>query len=332
MCSIIEEFIEEAGSVWVAVSAGLFLLFVTAFLALGARYVLYMATQGKKYTEERLLELQTDAGVLTKGQVESWPKQPVEITSRDGLRLRGMLIEPESTVERLIILVHGFTASSTYMFHFVEPFRRRGWAVLLIDQRYHGKSEGHYATYGFEEKHDLDRWVEWAVTRYGASIHLGLLGQSMGGGTVLEYASINKVAQFIVADCPYSDVRELLEYQIRWLHHFPPYPLLWFVNGLMRRRAGFSLDDVKPIRSVEAAPVPIMFVHGADDKFVPTYMSEKMFAVRKGKKKLLIVPGAAHARAFFEDRDLYEREMMAFVEEALVNPVPETGEDLREEG
>lgn len=274
-------------------------------------------TRAKRHDDEACLKAQQELGLLDKEDYRRLQKQQVEIKSSDGLRLHAVLLEGDTSQNRVMILVHGYTASSAWMLHLSIPFIRRGWTVLLVDQRSHGQSEGTYATYGRYEKDDLDHWVRWVIDRYGNSVTVGMLGQSMGGSTVLEYAAINEHVKFIIADCPYSDVRELMRHLMSRPINWPMRPLWLLVDRKLQRRAGFRMQDVSPINAIRNCSIPVMFVHGSEDNFVPTWMSKAMFAAKQGIKKLLIVEGAAHGRAYPTDKDLYEREMFSFIEEAL---------------
>jgi hypothetical protein len=292
-------------------------------LAVGTSYSLVtyacqLMTRAKKHSKQQCLELQREAGLLPPEWLEELNRRQLEITSQDNLTLRGWLLPGKQPVERVMIMVHGYTVSASWMLHFALPFLERGWTVLLVDQRAHGASEGRYATYGFMEKYDLDAWISWVVGQYGEEAVIGLLGQSMGGATVLEYAAINQRACFIVADCAYSDMGQLIKHQMGHLHHLPVHPLYRLVDIRLHHQAGFRMQDVSPLRAVVDRPdLPVMFVHGDRDDFVPTQMSLDMYQAKSGKKKLLLVPGAGHARAFFTDRELYAREMFAFIDDAL---------------
>ena len=160
-------------------------------------------------------------------------------------------------------------------------------------------------------------WIKWLVERNGPNVTIGIHGVSMGGGTVLEYAAINRYAKFIIADCPYSDMYELIKYQIRNRNHLPAYPLIYVIDAMLARFAGFRMRDVSPINAVKESETPVMFIHGRDDDFVPAYMSERMYETKKGRKKLLMIDGAEHGEAYEKDAQKYKEEMMSFVEEAL---------------
>jgi fermentation-respiration switch protein FrsA (DUF1100 family) len=247
-------------------------------------------------------------------------KEEVKINSHDNLQLHGFYIpyfRSQDETVKTIILVHGYSVSSAYMLHYLRTFLEHGWDILLIDQRGHGQSEGKYASYGFHEKFDLDRWVSWVQQRNGRDSIIGLLGVSMGAGTVLEYAAINQDAKFIIADCPYSDLNELIKYQIWQRAHLPSFPLINAVNVMLSQKVGFTLQDVSPINAIKDQEIPIMFIHGSEDTFVPTYMSEDLYKAKKGKKKLLIVGGAGHGNSYMKNDLLYEKEMWLFIDEVL---------------
>ncbi len=297
-------------------------------LAIGASQSLVgiafeQATRARRQTNRQCLDEQETAGVLKRGELTGLVRKRVEIESEDGLRLRGWLLPTEMPVEKVIILVHGYTARASWMLHLALPFLARNWTALLVDQRSHGASEGRYATYGYREKYDLRRWVNWVVQQFGDHVAIGVLGQSMGGGTVLEYAALNRWADFIIADCAYSDMRRLLRYQVSHLHRLPPSPLLQLLDRRLRKAAGFCMDDVCPLEAVrDLEHLPVMFIHGGRDDFVPTEMSLEMYEQKRGEKQLLIVPEAGHVRSYIVDPVTYQEQMFSFISKALGQAAP----------
>ncbi|MGI6357154.1 MAG: alpha/beta hydrolase [Bacillota bacterium] len=295
-------------------------------LAIGASqslvaYAFEQVTRARRQTNRQCLEAQEAAGVIRRDKLAGLVRRRVEIWSEDGLRLRGWLLPGEVPIRKVIILVHGYTACSSWMVHLALPFVARNWTALLIDQRSHGASEGRYATYGHWEKYDLRRWVNWVVQQYGDHVVIGLLGQSMGGGTVLQYAALNRWVDFIVADCAYSDMRRLIKHQISNLHRLPPSPLLQLLDRRLQRTAGFRMQDVCPLLAIrDQEQLPVMFIHGGKDDFVPTEMSIEMYEQKRGKKQLLIVPEAGHVQSYMVDPITYERQLFAFIAEAIGEP------------
>lgn len=274
----------------------------------------------KLTNEEDMFREQIDRGLIDQRYYESLNKEEVYITSKDGLKLRGIYIESEKYSNKTMIFVHGITVGLIWSIKYIDMFIKRGWNVLIYDQRRHAMSEGKYSTYGYYEKEDLDLWVNWLIDKKGKEEIIGLHGESMGAATVLQYAAINKYVKFIIADCGFSDLRELLERKVRDDYHGLLYPIIKLSNLRAKRKAKFKFEWVSPIEVVKNAEIPMMFIHGDKDKFVPWDMSIKMYEAKiKGVKKLYIAEGAAHARSIEVDKDRYENEVMEFVNQVLEN-------------
>mgnify|MGYP000845316418 FL=1 len=293
---------------------GLLVLGVVLYLL--SLYTFNAMTRNEKYPEVTNYTIVTSKGVFT--NLDQLNKEEVSIVSHDNLVLSGSYLPNSEPSKKTIVLVHGYRVYSSYMLQYVGTFLDKGWNVLLMDQRSHGKSEGKFASYGYHEKQDLDRWVNWLIEKHGKDATIGLLGVSMGGGTVLEYLAINKYVKFVIADCPYSDLKELMHYQLWQLNHVPPFPVLNILDLMLKKRIKFKLADVSPLEAVKDSELPVMFVHGSNDNYVPTYMSKKMYDAKKGTKKLLIIDGAVHANAYGVNQELYEKEMWLFIEEAIL--------------
>lgn len=275
------------------------------------------ATLDRRSTVEECFNRIEKDGLYSRVEFEKLPREEIELKSHDNLTLRGTFIKEFKDSKKVMIIVHGYTSTHAWASQFLKMFFKEGFNVLLIDQRSHGRSEGKYATYGYYEKYDLDLWVNWVKNKVGEDAVIGLHGQSMGGGTVLQYAAINKYVSFIIADCPYSDGIELMKHQFKKLNRLPTFPFLYFTDLRFRRLAKFSIKDISPINAIRNSDIPIMFIHGSKDNFVPTYMSEEMYKAKKGYKKLLIIEGAVHATAYGTNKELYEKEVHEFLEEIL---------------
>ncbi|GGH38250.1 alpha/beta hydrolase [Paenibacillus segetis] len=275
-------------------------------------------TQMKLQTHKDMFDYLESTGVYTKERFESLNKHEVHVTSRDGLKLSGYVLESYPKSPRWVIIVHGYTVSLFVSTQYIDMFQQQDFNILLIDQRRHGMSEGKYTTYGFEEKYDVEVWVQWILEHYGDHCVIGLHGQSFGGGTVLEYLSIaNPHVKFVVADCPYSDLTELMHYQLTVLNKIPAFPLLSLVDRYMQWKAGFRLRQVSPLKAVEHSRLPVLFIHGTKDLYVPTHMSQDLYNHKPEPKRLLLVEDAVHGNAFGVDPKRYIHEVHTFIDEAL---------------
>ncbi|ANS76906.1 peptidase S15 [Paenibacillus yonginensis] len=291
-------------------------LLITVITRYGFRQVTQMRLY--RYPDENLLDYLLRTGVFTKEKYESMASREVQTTSIDGLRLNAQLFLPYPGSKRWAIIAHGYTMSLRSSLQFGALFEEKGFNLLLIDHRRHGKSQGKYTTYGFLEKHDLEAWVNWLLEQYGRDIQIGLHGQSLGGATVLEYLSMaDPAVKFAVADCPYSDLNKLIRYQLAKIIRLPSFPFIRLLNRELQTKAGFRLEQVSPIRSVKQTTLPVLFIHGSADRYVPPAMSQEMFEAKPGPKRLVLIPGAAHATSYQKDPRRYKEELQAFIDECL---------------
>ncbi|ELC8443593.1 alpha/beta hydrolase [Clostridium perfringens] len=254
---------------------------------------------------------------------DSVHKEDITLKSFDGLNLTSTLIMNEKPTNKFIVLVHGVSICYVGSLKYFDIFYKNGFNVLIVNQRRHGKSEGKYSTYGFYEKYDVNMWIEYLKSRFGDDIVLGLHGESMGAGTVMETIPLNNSIKFVIEDCGYSNFYELIGFQIT--HGFKNKivrkilrPSLIFADWFMKIKAKFSMKKIVPIDIVASTTLPMMFIHGKEDYFVPWYMSVDLFNAKvKGYKELYLVEGAEHAESIEVNKLLYEKRVMNFIEKAL---------------
>jgi len=212
----------------------------------------------------------------------------------------------------IAILCHGFCQSKYRSLTYAEIFLRLGFIVIIYDHRNHGLSGKAYTTMGYYEKFDLKKLVDWCYDTYGPDCQIVTHGESMGAATVLLHLGIDNRVVCTIADCAYSDLKELLIHQFKYYYHMPKFliPLESLVTYL---RAGFRFADVSPISVVSRTEKPVLFIHGKKDNYVPTEMSKKMYACKKNNKALYLVANAGHTKSCATNRKGYEEKVVRFI-------------------
>ena len=249
-------------------------------------------------------------------QIRSMPQEKIEIKSYDGLTLRGTYYEyaPDATVE---LLFHGYRGNAERdLCGGIERCFALGRSVIIIDQRAGGKSDGHIITFGIREHRDCLTWIDYAAERFGADRKIVIGGVSMGAATVVMAAG-EKLPPNVVcamADCGYSSTEDILKKVIRQIN-LP----VWLMYPLIRLGGivygGFDVKKGSPMEAAKHATVPIVFLHGDADDFVPHDMSVKVHEVCVSPKKMVTIKGAGHGLAFPVDRKGYVEALREFEQE-----------------
>ncbi|MGU8239203.1 alpha/beta hydrolase [Clostridium perfringens] len=298
------------------------ILVIVFFLATGL-YIFKSTVTRKLHDIEKSYTRYVENNLFDEALYNSASKEDITLKSFDGLNLTSTLIMNENPTNKFIILVHGVSICYVGSLKYFDIFYKNGFNLLIVNQRRHGKSEGKYSTYGFYEKYDVNMWIEYLKSRFGNDIILGLHGESMGAGTVMETIPLNDSIKFVIEDCGYSNFHELIGFQITHAYKNRLVrkilrPSLIFANFFMKTKAKFSMKKIVPIDIVSSTSLPMMFIHGKEDYFVPWYMAVDLYKAKtKGYKELYLVEGAKHAEALEVNKILYEKKIMTFIEKAL---------------
>jgi fermentation-respiration switch protein FrsA (DUF1100 family) len=251
---------------------------------------------------------------------DAQPFEEMTLRADDGLRLRGYYLPAPAPTTKAVILAHGYSGRAHDMATFARFYYERfGFNGLMPDARGHGASEGDYIGFGWPERKDYLRWIATLVARLGPEAQIALHGVSMGAGTVMMTSGEDLPPQVkcVIEDCGYTSAKDELGYQLRRLYRLPPFPFLGAASIVCRVRAGYFFGQASALRQVAKTRVPIFFIHGADDAFVPTAMVYPLHDACPTAKELLIVPGAAHGLAHATDPAGYERAVAAFLRRSI---------------
>lgn len=250
------------------------------------------------------------------------PHSDVWQTSFDGLRLHATYFPAGEKQERtkMVICFHGYTSQgmSDYI-GLSDYYQKRGFAMLLPDARAHGVSEGEYIGFGCLDRQDALGWIRWAIEELGEETEILLHGTSMGAATLLMLSGLSLPEQVkgIVSDCGFTSPKEVFTHVLHSMYHLPAFPLIPGADLVNRKLAGYGMDECNAKREVEKAKVPILFIHGEADTFVPCSMCDEIYEHCASPKSRLIVAGAAHAESYYKDMENYERALTEFIGQVM---------------
>lgn len=239
--------------------------------------------------------------------IRSMPHEDLEVKSFDGLTLRGKYYEYKAGAP-IELLFHGYKGNAERdLSGGVERCFRLGRNAILIDQRAGGSSDGHVISFGINERRDCHTWVNYVIEHFGNDVKLIIGGVSMGAATVMMAAGdpLPKNVIGVLADCGYTSAEEIIKKVVKDMK-LPVWLFYPFIKLGARIFGGFDLEETSPMEAMKKCTLPIVFVHGDTDDFVPYDMSVRLHeACASEKKTLITIKGAGHGLAYPADKDGY---------------------------
>lgn len=268
----------------------------------------------KKKDDQFIFTRELKAGRFILENFESLPKRKVSIASSFGYSIKAVLVEPQQS-SRYIIFTHGVTENKVNSIKYMNLFLKRGFNAVIYDHRRHGESGGKTTSYGHYEKFDLKSVVDWLKKEKGENLLLGIHGESMGAATMLMYAGmLEDGVNFYIADCPFSNFKDQLCYQLKKESRLPLSLLIPIGDLFLRFRDKYSISDVSPISVIEHIQHPILFIHSKKDDYILPSMTKALFEQKKGPKMLYLAENGRHAQSLNENKEEYEKAIDEFLQ------------------
>lgn len=243
-------------------------------------------------------------------------------TSADGLKLVANYLEAPSPSNTTIILAHGYRGKSgkVEMAGLARMYNQKfGYNVLMPDARAHGESEGKNIGFGWPERKDYVQWTKQVLNKNGDDTEIVLHGVSMGSSTVLMTSAekLPKQVKSIIADCGYTSMDAELSYQLKTMFHLPKFPIIPTASLINKVKEGFFFSEASAINAVAETDLPIFYIHGDSDAFVPTSMVEELYDATKSYKEKWVAKGAEHGQAFTVEPETYEEKVRQFLTKTM---------------
>lgn len=237
------------------------------------------------------------------------------ITSDDGLKLTGYYIPAQLPSSKTVIMAHGYKSKAIDNLKYAKIFYEMGYNILMPDARGHGDSEGDYIGFGWPERKDYQLWIQKVIKTVGEDSQIALFGISMGGATVMMVSGeeIPDQVKVVIDDCGYTSVDEELSFQLKQIYKLPSFPLINTTSILTDLLCGYNFYEASAVKQVKKNKLPMLFIHGGDDNFVPTKMVYQVYEACQAEKDILIVEGAGHGMSYMIAPVLYKEKITEFV-------------------
>lgn len=253
---------------------------------------------------------------------DNWLKahhaQDVFTTASDGVKLHALWIPAENS-RGTVLMAHGYRSTMLLDFHLpFELFHQLGFNILVPEQRTHGKSGGRFITFGVKESRDMEQWIHYHNNHFSENPMM-LYGISMGASTMLYLADrkLPENVKGIIADCGFTSPKEIISIVYRKVLRLPATISVWICGIFAKLIAKFDFWSCDTRKSLRNSRLPVLLIHGEEDRFVPCQMTIQAYEACTSQKQLLIVPGAEHGLSFLTDGLHYTASVIDFLKENI---------------
>ena len=227
----------------------------------------------------------------------------LKVADAPGERVHGWWLPATSAESATLLYLHGARWNLSNNLFRIQRLQRMGFAVLAIDYRGFGRSDGELPS---EAQAYADAQAAWDRLRAlePDPQRRFLYGHSLGGAVAIELATRNDDVAGLIVESTFTSMREMAE-----VMGYGNYPIAAVLTQ--------HFDSSAKMARVAA---PVLFVHGAADRFVPAAMSERLYAAAREPKRLLLLEGAGHSNATLVAFDRYQaavRDLLAAARRAV---------------
>lgn len=234
--------------------------------------------------------------------------EEVEISADDGIVLVGHWY-PCENAKRIVISMHGWRSSWELDFGMIAEFwHNNGCSILFAEQRGQNNSGGEYMSFGLSERFDCRGWINWVNENLSPRIPIYLAGISMGATTVLMTTGMDLPENIhgVMADCGFTSPHEIWKHVSNNNLHIPYSLRAFFADEMFRKKVNMRTNEYSTIDAIKECKIPVLFIHGTNDRFVPVQMTYQNYVACSSEKRLLVVPGADHGMSYFTEKKKYE--------------------------
>ena len=238
------------------------------------------------------------------------------IINPEGRQLHAIFAAAAQPTDKTAVIVHGYTDNAIRMLMIGYLYNKDlNYNIFLPDLQDNGLSEGPAIQMGWKDRLDVLNWMNIADSIFGNNTQMVVHGISMGAATTMMVSGEPQrpFVRCFVEDCGYTSVWDEFSHELKASFHLPPFPLMYTTSWLCEKKYGWNFKEASSLKQVAKSQLPMLFIHGDKDTYVPTWMAYSLYEAKPEPKELWIVPGAAHAVSYKENKQEYTDRVRAFV-------------------
>lgn len=265
---------------------------------------------------------EVDTGPLPKAIAEckEMQREDMSFVNDKGVTVYGTLYKAEKPTDTCVFFSHGYNMTGlTDGARYICEYHKMGFDVFAPDHQNQGRSSGGWITFGEQESKDCLKWMDVLNEKLGTP-KMFIHGISMGCATAcLMSDKLPSNVKFIIADCGFTDAISEFNHVIT-AFHIPKAIASALVNYLSKYytlRTGYHLENTDAKETLVNSKVPVLFIHGDDDIFVPHTMGIENYEACGSEKDIHIFPNVPHSGSYYYFRDEFMNCVQSFIKKYL---------------
>lgn len=266
----------------------------------------------------RTMEFYRKRGLPTRPSDVGLKYEEINVIVNDGLKLNSWLIKAPTPTKGTVLYLHGVADCKIDGIRLAALLHSHHYNVFLYDSRRHGESDGVFCTYGYYEKHDVSKIIDYLETRTDFTLgKIGIFGTSMGAAVAIQAAATDRRIIAVAAENCFADLRSIFDdYQKRMIK----LPFHYLRNLVIKRSelmAKFKAKEVSPLDAVAQIHIPLLFIYGKKDHLINYKYSLMLYENTDEPKEILPIENAAHNDTWEVGGELYAQKIINFFDKAL---------------
>lgn len=224
---------------------------------------------------------------------------PVDSRNGETERIHAWWIPADHPGDRFLLYFHGSALNIEANISHAQRFYSLGFSVLLVSYRGYGRSDGNFPT---EAQIYADSHAAWnyMVEEIGADPgFIFVYGHSLGGAVAIQLAEKYPLAGGLIVEAAFTSIADMA----RRMPKYRFFPLELIVHQ--------RFDSIERVNRLQ---VPVLYIHGTEDKFVPHAMSRQLYQRTASQRQLKLIRGGGHNNSAAVGEDEYLRTVRNFVE------------------
>ena len=243
------------------------------------------------------------------------------INAPDGTPLHAVYAQAPVPTDRTAVIVHGYTDQAFKMLQIGYMYNHDlGFNILLPDLRHAGLTPGPIVQMGWLDRLDVIQWINEAPSILDIpDMEIVVHGISMGGATTMMVSGekLPETVRCFVDDCGYTSAWAQFKKELKEQFGLPPFPLLHMASWICDMKYGWNFKEASALEQVKKCDYPMFFIHGDQDKYVPTWMVYDLYEAKSEPKELWISEGAEHNCTYDMYPDEYAVKVKAFTDKYM---------------